>query len=347
MPTRTIKYLRALLVWYLLPFLWNTAWGNQDVVVVATGEDGRGRARRSGRVLEFRGGQLVLETATGRKTTIPADRVLDIETAQAEPHRQGDRALREGRYQDAAEHYQAALDNNQEQRDWVRQRIVASLVRCQHARGKHDSAGRLFISLLQDDPKSPYLDTIPLAWTAGQQASANQVAQWLTDPSPAIQLLGASYALAAPHRDQALQKLNRLGLHSDGPIRILAKTQLWRTQVANPDRAEIKHWPALIQQLPSAQRAGPYHILGLALAAAGEHEQAALAQLRVRILFPAPPQLASEALLAAGKSLYHLDRQAAARQVLGELIANFPQTRAAAEAQQRLESTHPNPQTPN
>jgi tetratricopeptide (TPR) repeat protein len=275
---------------------------------------------------------------TGRKSTIPADKIVDIETSRTTPHRQGDEALSQGRYQDAAKHYQAALRGDQEPRGWVRRRVLASLVRCQHAAGRHDAAGRFFATLLRDDAQSPYFDAIPLAWTTTQQANGQQVAQWLADPLPAVQLLGASYALPTTRREEATQILQTVAEQADARIRPLAKAQLWRIRIAKPDMDDVQQWEPIIKRLPPELRAGPCFVWGQALAAAGRHERAALAHMQVRILYAAPPQLTAESLLAAGKSLVELDRTAAAGRVLAELIADFPDTRAAAEAQQRLES---------
>ncbi|NIP85692.1 MAG: hypothetical protein GTO03_09065, partial [Planctomycetales bacterium] len=73
---------------------------------------------------------------------------------------------------------------------------------------------------------------------------------------------------------------------------------------------------------------------------------AALAQLQVRILYPAAPHLLAESLLAAGKSLGKLGQPDAAGRVFRELIAGFPATPAAAEAQQRLEAINLNSEKP-
>jgi tetratricopeptide (TPR) repeat protein len=298
-------------------------------------------------VLEFRGTGLVLQTVTGRKTTIPADKVVDIQTSRTTPHRQGDAAFEQDRYQDAAKHYQLALSGDQEQRGWVRRRILAALVRSQHAAGNHDAAGRLFVTLLRDDPASPYFDAIPLAWTTVQQAKNQQIAPWLADPLPAVRLLGASYALSSTRRDVAVQALEELTEHADVHIRSLATAQLWRTRIAQSELDDVQQWEPIINRLPPSLRAGPYFAWGQSLATAGQHERAALAQMRVRILYAALPQLSAEALLAAGKSLIELDQMTSATRVLTELIADFPETRAAAEAQQRLESLNITPRKPN
>ena len=326
--------------------LQGTAYGDEDVVVVATGADGQGRARRTGRVLEFRGTGLVLQTVTGRKTTIPADKVVDIQTSRTTPHRQGDAAFEQGRYQDAAKHYQAALSGDQEPRGWVRRRILAALVRSEYSTGRPDAALRLFATLLRDDAQSPYFDALPLAWTTSQQANRQLVATSLADPLAAVRLLGASYGLSSTRRDVAVQALEQLTEHADVRIRMLATAQLWRTRIAQSELNDVQQWEPIINRLPPDLRAGPYFVWGQALAAAGQHERAALAQMRARILYPAPPQLSAESLLAAGKSLIELNQTNSATRVLAELITDFPDTRAAAEAQQRLEAIRPASQKP-
>jgi TolA-binding protein len=90
--------------------------------------------------------------------------------------------------------------------------------------------------------------------------------------------------------------------------------------------------------LPESLRAGPYYVLGLGLAAHDQHRRAAVALMRIPILFPRQEALAAEALLAAGRSLAGLDQIDEAARVYRELIAQHSTSTAAAEARQRLES---------
>ncbi|NIP85691.1 MAG: hypothetical protein GTO03_09060, partial [Planctomycetales bacterium] len=108
-------------------------------------------------------------------------------------------------------------------------------------------------SLLEDDPQSPYFDTIPLAWTSGQRATPQQIAPWLAHPLPAIRLLGASYGLAGGDRQQAIGVLDSLAQQPDARVRHLATAQRWRTRLARPDPQELDRWPAVIAQLPRTQ----------------------------------------------------------------------------------------------
>ena len=90
--------------------------------------------------------------------------------------------------------------------------------------------------------------------------------------------------------------------------------------------------------MPEPIAAGPYFLLGLARAQRQQPEQAALAVLRVAILYPQRRALAAQSLLEAGRVLEGLDRKQSALRLYRELIRDYPErARAVAEARARLE----------
>jgi TolA-binding protein len=84
-------------------------------------------------------------------------------------------------------------------------------------------------------------------------------------------------------------------------------------------------------------RAGPYFLAGKALARHGRHEQAALALLRVPILYPEQRGLAAECLLLAAGQLKMLDSKAEAAALYRELKQAYPESPYADAAQGELE----------
>jgi len=338
---RGIVFLSIAMIWLLTVAI---AIG-EDTVTVATGANRRGRSKQTGEVLEYTGDGLVLKTSRGRKTTIDAELVINIETTKSPLHRKGDLALASRDYDGAISHYNAAVLAKEEHRGWVQRMMLASLLRCYQATVRHDEAGRLFAQLVEADPKTPYLDTIPLAWSTGQRAGDRQITTWMSSRQHAVRLLGASYALSTPRRELAIKVLEQLTADENSTLRRLAQAQIWRTRIPQPND-DVDDWESVIQQLPASLQAGPYYVWGQALAVTGQHERAALAQMRVRILFDASPPLAAEAMLQAGKSLAALENFEDASRVYAEIITDFPKTDAAAEAKQHIETLNSQPKKP-
>ncbi|MBW3597545.1 MAG: hypothetical protein KY475_09755, partial [Planctomycetes bacterium] len=110
----------------LLAFTLTASAIAEDAVIVATGQDGQTRVRRTGEILDFTGQTLTLRTTTGAEAAIPADRVIDIETEWTAPHRRGDEFFAEDKFAEALEQYREAA--RQETRPWVRRRLLAQAV---------------------------------------------------------------------------------------------------------------------------------------------------------------------------------------------------------------------------
>lgn len=254
------------------------------------------------------------------------------------PSAAADEAFSQARYQQALELYRQAI--NAETRLPYRRQLIARAVLCYQALDQEDMAGETFLLLVRDDPRTPFFGHIPLAWLpAVPRPPLERAARaWLArDDLPAAVLLGASHLLAGPDRALALDRLSRLAAASDPQVALLAQAQIWRTQTATVDAAQLALWPQAIQRMPEAARAGPYFVFGQALAQKNQWEQASLALLRVPILFPENRNLAARALLDAGRCLTEQGSPAEAAGVYREVLQKYGQTRSAAEAQMRLE----------
>lgn len=305
---------------------------------------GGGRTKITGRVLDYTGRELTLELPTGRRQSFPAERVLRVETQYGPRQTEADALLAKNHFAEALPLYLEALEN--EPRGWVRQQIIARIVRCHRALGRQDRAGEAFLLLVRKDPETPYFDCIPLAWMPRQPSPELETAarRWLDRQEPAAVLLGASHLLTSSSRPGALERLKRLTTASDRRIALMALAQTWRTEVATATDEQIDAWGRLIEQMPQPLAAGPYFVLGRARAQHQQWEQAALAQLRVAILYPRQRGLAARSLMDAGRSLERLDRAEQALRLYRELIRGYPeQTRTVAEAQGRLEEIAKHP----
>ena len=308
----------------------------QDVVYIA-GSTG-GQTKITGRVLDYTGRELRLEHPGGREQSFPAEKVLRVETQYTPQQTDAERLFANNRFEPALALYRKAAET--EPRRWVRRLIIARTVRCYHALDRPERAGEEFLLLIRDDPNTPYFDCIPLAWIPRQPPVDLELAarQWIKRKEPAAQLLGASYLLAGRDRPAAIKQLGRLAAGADRQIAALALAQTWRAKVVTATPQQIDGWQRAVEQMPQPLAAGPYFVLGRARAQHQQPQQAALALLRVPILYPQQRPLAAQSLLEAGRALEKLDRTRGALRLYRELLRDYPeQTRPVAEAQGRLE----------
>jgi tetratricopeptide (TPR) repeat protein len=309
----------------------------QDSVHIATGDDGRGRAKATGQIIDLAGNELRMKSAGGAERVVPADRILRIETARTREQDTADEQFAADRFDEAAVQYQAAL--KREERGWMRREIIAQLVACYRAAGNVSSAAEYFLLLVRSDPATRHFDAIPLAWLPGLPAAdvEGRARRWIDQRDvPAAMLLGASHLLTTPQGDAARGRLQELASGKDSRIAALARTQLWRDRIASADDAELDRWQADIDRLPESVRAGPTFILAHALAQRKRYEQAALGYLRVPILYPSERALAARSLLEAGRTLEKLDQSTEAARLYREVLSDHGQDPAAIEAQDRL-----------
>jgi tetratricopeptide (TPR) repeat protein len=303
----------------------------QDTVHLANGGSTRGR------VVDYTGRELQLELAGGVQRAIPAEQIVRIDTTFTREQTAAAAAFAQRRIESAAALYQEA--RRIETRGWVRRQITAELVWCYRALGQTERACAEFGVLVQSDPETPYFDCIPLAWIpAPPPVLLEQSARkWMqSDKVPSAVLLGASYLLSTAARPQAMARLKQLTTHSDRRVALLALAQTWRTEVATADEATLAAWRNTIETMPEPLRAGPYYVLGLGRRQRAQWEQAALALLRIPLLYREHHQLASQSLWEAGQLLEKLDQSDAAARLYRELIREYPQTSPVSQAESRL-----------
>jgi tetratricopeptide (TPR) repeat protein len=338
----TVLLMAALLVCLLAP-------AAAEDTVYLTGSAG-GQTKISGRVLDYTGRELKLEHAAGREQSFPAEKVERVETQYGRQQTDADALFAKNQFDQALGLYIKAVES--EPRRWVRRQIIAQIVYCYRALDRPERAGEAFLLLIRDDPDTLYFDCIPLAWAPRQPPADLELAarRWLERPEPAAQLLGASHLLAGRDRPTALRHLQRLSAGAERPaiqegismtsrwLAGLALAQTWRAEVATATPQQIDGWSRLIEQMPEPLAAGPYLVLGRARAQCQQPAQAALALLRVAILYPQHRELAAQSLVDAGRELQKLGRSPEALRLYREAVRSYPeQTRPVAEAQSRLE----------
>lgn len=312
----------------------------QDTVYVWTSASSQGYARAAGRVVDYTGQGLVLEVPGGTRRSFPADRVFRIETYQTDRQRDADALFAKREFDSAETVYRQARD--EEQRPWVRRQITAQIVWCLQALGRTEAAAEQFLLLILDDPESPYFACIPLAWYASAPPGPLERAAggWLRrDDLPAAQLMGASYLLSSAARPLAVARLQELAVADHSAVALLARAQIWRTEAVTAEMETVRLWQSTIELMPEPLRAGPYYVLGRGWAHRQAWEEAALAWMRLPILYPQHRFLAARSLVDAGRSLEKLGRPAEATRLYGEVVADFSDTPSLAEARTLLEET--------
>jgi len=305
----------------------------EDTVYLASGS---GTTKVTGRILDYTGRELQLETFSGRAQSYPARLVQRIETEYADRHVAADAAMARRQFAEALALYQQALEA--ESRRWVRRLIVAQYVWCYRALGQWERAGEAFLLLARDDPETPYFACIPLAWlpTATSLELDTAARRWLGRPEPAAALLGASHLLSGADRPAALRRLEALAAGQDRRIADLARAQTWRAAAITADRAQLEAWLGMVEQMPASLRAGPYFVLGRAWAQQQQWQEAALTLLRAAILYPDHRDLAPQALLEAGVALEKMGEAGDAARLYREVARSYAESRVAVEAESRL-----------
>jgi tetratricopeptide (TPR) repeat protein len=312
----------------------------EDRVTYATRPDGGGRATVMGTIVDYTGRELTVRTSAGVEQAIPASRILSVSTVWPAPKVEGDRLFEQHKYDEALRSYLEALRS--ESRVWAQRQILAESVSCLKQLGRIEQAGELFLQLVHSDPETVWFGRIPLSWQVVQPPPAleKRAEQWMqNEPSPVAQLMGASWLLATRHRAAAIQVLQRLSTRGEVRLASLATAQAWRARIATVDEAELERWHNLVEKMPREVRAGADYVLAQGLAARGQNERAALAWLRIPLLYPEQDRgLAAMALLNAGRALERIGNKPEAASLYREILRDHAGTPSATQATARLES---------
>jgi tetratricopeptide (TPR) repeat protein len=278
-----------------------------------------------------------LRTRLGAEEVIPAARIVEIQTTWTPPHEAARAARSEGRFDDAIALFREA--KGAETRPWALRQVAADLSGCCLDAGRIEPAVNEFLAILAADPATRHFAVIPVAWrsTPDDPVLEARAAAWLAlRRVPAASLLGASWLLATPRRGEAVAALEELQKSSDARVAGLAAIQLWRTKLVAASLDEARRWHAQLEKMPLEVQAAGWYVLGQVYARLDQPQQAALAWLKIPLLFRQQRALAADALLAAGGQLEKMMQPQEAAGVYRELVRDFPQLSATAEAQKRL-----------
>jgi len=318
-----------------------------DVVFIRSTKPGQPPVQRQGEIVDLAGQTLQFRGPAGNVEAIPLAQVTEWRTTWTMTKLQADALLAERKFTDAAAAYARARD--EDLRTWARRQIIERLIECHLATGNTVSAAEEFFILVASDPETPAWELAPLAWKPNSEPEiAARAGQWFRDTrNPAKQLIGASHLLVGPQRADAATALQSLSTGPNKTIASLAAIQLWRSRVASSTPDEPARWLAGLERLPSEVRPGGYFVIGEAFARHNQPEQAALAYMRIPVLYPRQRPLSAEALLAAAAQLEKMGKREQGAELVREVLTEHAQLPIATIAKQRWEQLTQPAATPN
>jgi tetratricopeptide (TPR) repeat protein len=319
----------------------------QDTVITSTTADPAARVKKQGQILDYTGAELTLKTTFGTTERIPAARVVEIQSTWTPSHQAGTAARAEGKLDEAIAAFREA--KREEKRPWAQRRIMAELSGTYLEAGQIEGAVGEYLTIASSDPATIHFDVIPIAWRAAPPDAALEAraALWLAaEKLPAARLVGASWLLSTGQRAAATAALEELAKSDDQRIAGLAAIQLWRTKLVTAKPAEIGRWQTQLEKMPAEIQAAGWYVLGDLFSRQDQPEQAALAYLKVPLLFRQQRAMAADALLAAGKQLEKMGQATGAATLYRELLRDFAHVPAATEGQSRLDALAPKPAAP-
>ena len=315
-----------------------TVWGDiRNLDTIHYTDRGRTREMR-GTVEKFNRRELQILLLGGQRRTIDSKNVVRIDTNRTPGHRAARLAAANQQYAKASSGYFRLLENGLEDRDWVRREMQYELVLALAAEGKYGLAAREFSKLWASNCPPSYFSAIPLVWTGGFVCSPRNetIAEgWLRSQSDVERLMGASLLIGSGKTEDATKATRQLSQTATNPVAALALCQSLRPRVPKATEEDVQICRQAIDRLNPTVRDGPYYILGRLYAAKGEHQKAAVAAMRVPILFQ-NPRLAAESLLTAGKSMIKSGLIEDGHRIYKELISSYPQSKAAEEARREI-----------
>jgi tetratricopeptide (TPR) repeat protein len=309
----------------------------EDTVTVTSASNPSVQTKRRGIILDFFGTELKLRTMLGAEETIPAARIVEVQTTWTPPHETARAARSAGRFDDAIAAFRQA--KSAEARPWAVRQISAEQSGCYLDASRIEPAVNEFLAILAADPQTRHFEAIPVAWRAAPDNPALKVRaeSWLElRRAPAVSLVGASWLLESTHHAAAVKALDELQAADDPRISGLATIQLWRTKLAAASLDDARRWQSQLERMPTPIQPTGWFVLGELYARLDQPQLAALAYLKIPLLHRALRALAADALLAAGGQLEKMAQPKEAAGLYRELTRDYPGLAATTEAQQRL-----------
>jgi tetratricopeptide (TPR) repeat protein len=318
-------------------FISTSAMEAADLVRVRNNQPGQPPLQRQGEIVDLAGEQLHYRGPSGSVEAIPLEQVVEWKTTWPESKEQADALLADRKFAEAATLYTRA--RQEETRTWARREIMARSIESQFAAGNIAAAAEEFLAVAASDPETRHWEIAPLGWRSASDPNLPlRAEQWLRDAGNSErQLIAASWLLNSPQRTAAVNALQAIAAGPNKRLASLAVIQLWRTRVAGSAGEEPAQWLAGLERLPTEVRPIGYFVIGEGFARHQQPEQAALAYLKIPILYPGQRALAAEALLAAGSQLEKMGRRDQAASLYREVLTDHASQPAAETARRRLE----------
>lgn len=313
----------APLIAFLLTFsLSDIGLAQTDGDIVITRRAGSDSVKRGGKIVEWKGASLTLNT-TARNREIDNDEIVEIQTQWSEDYHSGITELKIGKTQIGIVKLQEALRN--ESRPWAKRIIRSHLVDGFMSIEKHADAVEQFLQIIREDPYTRFINITPLPWTGSTHSLDRPARKWIESNDSLTQLIGASWLLGGTDRDKAIVILEQLTKDFDAGIRNLAIAQLWRVRAtANPKQIAV--WQGIVEKMPRSLRAGPYFVLSEAQSRVDQVDDALVNLMRIPIQYPQQRTLAAAALYRTARLLHNRGQAGRAQSVLNELVTKYPQT---------------------
>jgi len=286
-----------------------------DRVVVRS--EGGNRTKTISCVIEDIAGQNIVVRRSGSTVNvIRLQEVVSVQFRKSEDFNEGLKKLRARDWKTALTSLQTAVTT--ENRNWARREINAHLAQAYRALGEFEGCLATVEKIVQDDPDTRHVVELPLVWDERlpvkhriQLAAAD-----LKSPSEVRRLTAASALLHESSQEAiAVAVLKDLEQSATGVLRELVRAQLWRLRLLHPDQlreAEVSSWSQNVRQLDRRTRSGPEFIIGRALLATHDYDNAATSLLWMPLLEPLDPPTTNASLQEAITALELSGRQSEA-----------------------------------
>ena len=182
-----------------------------------------------------------------------------------------------------------------EPREWVVREIQASQADALRAAGRFDECIKAVENIYEHDPNTRHLNLLPLVWDE-RLAPEHRVSvnlDELKSPSLLRQLVAASALLQDPvHENAAAVVLQTLKTGPRAALQQLAESQLWRLRLLHPESiraSEIEGWMQRVRDFDKRQRSGPEFVIGRALLAIHDYDNASNSLLWMPLVAPLDP----------------------------------------------------------
>ncbi|MDO4583964.1 MAG: hypothetical protein Q4D62_07660 [Planctomycetia bacterium] len=268
---------------FLLPL-----WLMADTVEIWNPASERGFQEISGEILEVNRDTLEIRVEK-KKRKYPYSKVRKILWEKSPQWLMGDEAFEKMEYANALECYRQELPR--EEKSWKQVALTVEMIRCLTRLGENPQALEMALQLLRREPllTDEHYAVLPFLWKPNIADTASEAVaiRWMKqNPQPNEILLCASYLLSSSRRNEMVAYLQSLSQEKEVRLASLAKAQLWRTEMVEMTVAKAQRWEEEMALIPEPLRGGSFFLLGEAWFQCGEWNRAALAYLRMFLLYP-------------------------------------------------------------